>query len=50
MSKPLVSVALPVYRDSVDYIRQAVDSILSKTFNDFELVLIFDTGVDDPYF
>lgn len=46
MTAPLVSVVLPVYNGAAD-VRKAVDSILSQTFGDFELILINDGSKDN---
>jgi glycosyltransferase involved in cell wall biosynthesis len=43
--KPLVSVVMPV-RNAGRYLAAAVDSILSQTFGNLELVLIDDQGTD----
>ncbi len=40
-----VSVLMPVYNDR-PYLRQAVDSILTQTFTDFELLIINDGSTD----
>ncbi len=42
---PLVSVVLPV-RNGGEYLSQAVDSILSQTFENLELLLIDDHSTD----
>jgi glycosyltransferase involved in cell wall biosynthesis len=39
---PVVSVLLPVYNGSSEYLREAVASILAQTFTDFELIIIDD--------
>ena len=44
-SKPLVSVVMPVYNGE-RYLRQAIDSILAQTFNDFEFIVV-DNGSTD---
>jgi glycosyltransferase involved in cell wall biosynthesis len=44
--KPIVSVVLAVYNGS-RYIREAIESILNQTFEDFELLVIDDGSVDD---
>lgn len=43
---PLISVIVPVYKVE-PYICRCVDSILSQTFTDFELILIDDGSPDD---
>ncbi|PWT70502.1 MAG: glycosyl transferase family 2 [Chloroflexi bacterium] len=45
MSSPYVSVVMPVY-NAESYVAEAVESILSQTFRDFEF-LIFDDGSTD---
>lgn len=45
ITKPLVTVAIPVYRGEL-YIKKAIDSVLSQSFTDFEL-LVIDNDSDD---
>lgn len=42
---PTISVVIPVYR-AVRYLAAAVESILSQTYGDFELLLVFDRSDD----
>lgn len=42
---PLISVVLPTYNGET-YIREAVDSILTQTFQDFELIIVDDCSTD----
>ena len=42
---PLVTVIMPVYNGEA-YIREAIDSILSQTFGDFELLILNDGSSD----
>lgn len=42
---PIISVIVPVYRVE-PYLRQCVDSILTQTFTDFELILVNDGSPD----
>ncbi len=44
-NKPLVSILMPVY-NAADYLKQAVDSILQQTFEDFEFLIIDDGSTD----
>ena len=43
--KPRISVLLPTYNTKIEYIKEAIDSILKQTYHDFEL-LILDDGSD----
>jgi glycosyltransferase involved in cell wall biosynthesis len=45
MSLPLVSIVLPTYNGS-RYIREAIESCLSQTFPDFELIVVDDCSTD----
>ena len=38
---PLVSVIVPYYK-KIDYIKKSINSVLSQTFKDFEIILIYD--------
>lgn len=42
---PKISVIMPVYNGE-KYLRQAIDSILSQTFSDFEFIIINDASKD----
>lgn len=42
---PLVSILLPVYNAAL-YLRQAVDSIFSQTYEDFEIIALNDGSTD----
>lgn len=44
--KPLISVLLPVYNAS-DYLSEALDSLISQTLSDFEIVAINDGSLDN---
>ena len=46
MNTPLVSILMPVYNTAL-YLREAMDSILSQTFTDFELIVLDDCSPDD---
>lgn len=43
---PKVSVVMPVYNTKTEYFKEAIDSILGQSFEDFEL-LIIDNGSED---
>lgn len=45
MNEPVVSVLLPVH-NAEKYVAQAIDSILTQTFTDFELIIINDGSID----
>ncbi len=42
---PLVSVIMPAY-NAVDYIKEAIESVLNQTYKDYELVVINDGSTD----
>ncbi|GDY24770.1 hypothetical protein AHAT_06600 [Agarivorans sp. Toyoura001] len=46
MSKPLVSVIVPVYNGAT-YLNKTVDAILSQSYENLELVLINDGSIDE---
>lgn len=46
MSLPRVTVLMAVYNDE-RYLREAIDSILGQTFNDFEFLIINDGSTDN---
>lgn len=46
MKTPLVSVIMPIYNGAAD-LQKALDSILSQTFSDFEVIAINDGSKDD---
>lgn len=46
MKRPKVTVLMSVY-NSEEYLREAIDSILSQTFTDFEFLIINDGSKDD---
>lgn len=43
---PMVSVLMPVYK-TAPYLREAMDSVLSQTFTDFELIVLNDCSPDN---
>jgi glycosyltransferase involved in cell wall biosynthesis len=49
MTAPLVSVVVPVFNPHPVYFRQAIESILSQSFSDFELIVVEDpSGSSGP--
>lgn len=46
MEKPLLSIIVPVYKVEL-YIKKCIDSILTQSFRDFELILIDDGSPDE---
>lgn len=45
MNNPMVSVIMPVY-NAEKYIRNAIESVINQTFQDFEFIIIDDCGND----
>ena len=45
-SKPFLSILIPVYNVE-NYIRQCLDSILSCSFYDYEIIIIIGTSTDN---
>ena len=46
MKSPVVSILMPVYR-TASFLRDAMDSMLSQTFTDFELIVLNDCSPDN---
>lgn len=46
MTSPQVSILMPVY-NTAPYLREAMDSMLSQTFTDFELIVLNDCSPDN---
>ena len=44
-SKPLVSIVMPVHNDE-KFLKQAIDSVLEQSFQDFELLIVNDGSTD----
>ena len=44
-----ISVVMPTYNTEITILQEAVDSILSQTFRDFEFIIIDDCSTDDSY-
>ncbi|OIR15884.1 putative glycosyltransferase EpsE [mine drainage metagenome] len=47
-ASPKVSVILTSYNHA-KYVREAIDSVINQTFNDFELIIIDDTSSDNSW-
>ena len=46
MLNPAISIIVPVF-NAAQYLQECLDSILSQSFNDFELILIDDGSTDN---
>lgn len=42
MKRGLVSVILPVFNANPDFLKESIESILSQTYNEIELIVVFD--------
>ena len=47
ISKPLVSVVIPVYRIPEEYLRSCIESVCKQTIQDFEVILVEDGSPDN---
>ena len=45
VAKPTISVLMAVYNGE-RYLRQAVDSVLAQTWEDFEFIIVNDGSID----
>ena len=44
---PKISVIMPVYNTEEEYLREAIESILNQTFNDFEFIIVNDGSTNN---
>lgn len=47
LNNPLVSVVMANYKTKIEYLRDAIDSILSQTYTNFEFIIIDDASADE---
>ena len=44
-NRPLISIGLPVYNGE-PFLRKTIDSVLSQTFRNFELIILDNASID----
>ena len=45
-NSPIISVLLPIYNTNPIYLKECIESILSQTFKDFELIILNDASTE----
>lgn len=48
MENPLVSVIIPIYKESLKHAKIAIDSILTQSYYNLEVIIVFDDPEDSP--
>jgi len=46
MKKNLISVVLPVWKKEIPHLKKCIDSVLSQTYSEFELIIIYKKSIE----
>lgn len=49
MRHPLISIVMPAF-NAGKYIREAINSVLNQSFDNWELIIVDDASTDNTYY